>query len=102
MVKQIEVKKWKELVSGEEHEVTTLMMLSLLVNNKDPSTLPKGIDGFRTFHRLAIAFEDAEKTGRLLLDDNDYNFLKEIIIKEIPSSWGRNKDIVVAIEEFVR
>ena len=106
MSKTIEVKKWKEKVLDREGkeieiEVTLLNALTILINNKDQNKMPKGLDGFRLFHRLSKSFEDADKSGILKLDDVDYKFLVDTINGEIPGQWGRNPEIVLVIDEFL-
>ncbi len=104
-MKEIKVSKWKEKVLDngieKEVEVNLLTALTVLVNQAPPESLKKGFDHFRTFNRIARAFDSAEKTGELILDDIDYAFLKDLVEKNIPSSWGRNVEIFSAIDNFM-
>jgi hypothetical protein len=63
--------------------------------------MPKGLDTFRLFHRLANSFEKAETSNVLELEDGDYLFLKNMIERDIPSVWAMNKNINEVIEEFL-
>lgn len=104
-MKIIKIKEWKSKVSLKdgikEVDENTLMALTVLVNGKKPEDMPRGLDNFRLFNRLGKAFDEAEKTKVLKLEASDYIFLKNIVEKDIPSNWGRNPEIVEAIDEFL-
>lgn len=101
-MKTIKVHKWKATgFEGTEVEENTIKLLSVLMSNADPKELPRGIDNFRLFHRISVAFDEAEKTGTLSLEENDYSVLKKIIEKDIPAIWGMNNERSVAVDEFV-
>jgi len=102
-MKTIKVVKWMaKTQDGKEVEETTLSILNFLLSNKKPEEMPRGIDHFRLFSRLAKAFEEAEKTDELVLEETDYEFLKKSIEKDIPSSLGMNKSIVESIDNFFK
>lgn len=104
-MKSIIIKEWNEKIEEngivEEKIIDTLKILTVLVNAKNPKDMPKGLDYFRIFHRLAISFEEAQKTKVLKLEDVDYDFLKNLIQEDIPSDWGRNPDIYGVIDDFL-
>ena len=101
-MRRIEVTKWKAKdMQGNETEETLLVALNILIVNKKPEDMPKGLDKFRLFNKLSKAFENAEKSGALVLEESEYKFLKETIEKDIPSSWGMNSSISGAIEAFL-
>jgi hypothetical protein len=101
-MKKIKIFVWKaKNQSGEEIEENTLSALNVLLSLKRPEDQPKGLDNFRLLHRLSEAFEKAEKTSVLELEESDYSFLKKLVETEIPSFWGMNKQISEAIEEFM-
>ena len=101
-MRKIKIEKWKSKISEtEEKEEDLLMALNILLGNKRPEDIPKGLDKFRLFHRLSDAFEEADKMGILVLEEGDYNFLKQMIEKDIPSTWGMNKGISKAFEDFL-
>lgn len=105
-MKKIKIKSWKSTVpdkGGETREVdeSLLNALNMLIANKRPEEIPKGIDKFRLFHRLSKAFIKAEQTKVLELEEHDYSFLKETIEKDVPSVWGMSPNINEAIEEFM-
>lgn len=101
-MKKIKIEKWKvTLPEGGEVEESILVIFSNLVSNKDPAKMPRGLDKFRIFTRIVKAFDEAEKTGTLELEDVDYTFLKNIIEVDIPGFWGTNKNISKAVEEFL-
>ncbi len=101
-MRNIEVKSWN-IKTGEGKEVTedTLLVLSLLVTNQDPVTLPKGYAQFQLFTKLTKAFEKAAETRVLVLEEDVYKFLKNTVENNIPSIWGTNANIVNAINGFM-
>ena len=102
-MRKIQVKKWKAKdADGNEVEESLLKALSLLISAKKPEELPRGLDKFRLYNRLALAFDKAEESGYLELEEVDYQFLKDTIEKDIPSIWGSNPDINEAIESFLK
>jgi len=101
-MRKIEIGKWKEPnAEGKEIEVTLLNIINALIGNRKPEQMGRGVDGFRTMNRLAKAFDKAEKSKILELEEIDYKSLKEIVEKDIPDAWGFNKDISEAIERFL-
>jgi len=100
-MKRIKIEKWKvKLPEGKEVEESLLDIFSNLMGNKDPAQMPRGLDKFRIFTRISKAFDEADKTGILELEEGDYSFLKGIIEADIPGFWGTNKNISKAVEEF--
>jgi len=94
--------KWKSKdFSGNLVEEDLLAALNVLITNKKPEDMPRGLDKFRTFGRLSKAFEKADKSRVLELEEADYKFLKDSIESEVPSSWGLSPNISKAIEEFL-
>jgi len=101
-MRKIEVKKWKvKDQEGKEVEETTLTALSVLVMMKKPEDMPRGFDKFRLFNKLTKAFDKAEKTGTLQLEELEYGFLKNLVDKDVPSIWGLNQNITEALELFM-
>jgi len=59
------------------------------------------LDNFRLMGRIDKAFKKAEKDKELILEEQDYKFLKDMVEKDIPAAWGANPNILKNIEEFV-
>ena len=109
-MRKIKIDTWKsnvpiykdgEIVGTEEKEETLLDALNILIANKKPEDMPRGLDNFRIMGRLAKAFEKADKTGFLELEEADYQFIKDDLEKNIPSTWGMNQEIMKAVEDFL-
>lgn len=101
-MRKIRIENWKiKLPNGKDGEENLLMALNVLIANKKPEEIPRGLDKFRLFNRLGRAFEKAEKTKELVLEEVDYKFLKDTIEKDIPSIWGINANLSKAIEDFL-
>lgn len=111
-MRKIKLEKWKSrvpkydtdgktVVGYGEADEDLLIALNVLIANKKPEEMPRGLDKFRTFNRLSKAFDKADKSRVLELEEVDYKFLKETIEKDIPSAWGMNQNISKAIEDFL-
>ena len=109
-MRKIKIEKWKsnvpiyegeKIVGTKEKDETILDAINVLIANKKPENIPKGIDKFRLFGRLSKAFTKAEETNELILEESDYGFLKKTMEEDIPSTWGLNSNILNAIEDFV-
>lgn len=111
-MRKIKIETWKSRVpvmgedgkpTGEFNmmDETLLTALNVLIGNKKPEDMPRGLDKFRIFNRLSKAFDKADKTKMLELEEVDYKFLKETIEKDIPSAWGMNQNVSKAIESFL-
>jgi hypothetical protein len=100
-MRKINVSEWNvKNAEGVEAKENLLQVLSILVTNKKAEDLPKGYDAFKLFNKLTKAFEKAEQTKVLELEETEYKFLKNTIDRDIPSVWGANKNIVAAIDSF--
>lgn len=101
-MRKIKIESWKgKTPDGKEVEENLLIALNALLNSKKPEEIPRGLDKFRLFSRLAKAFDKAEKTKVLELEEIDYNFLKDMIDKDVPSVWAFNPQISKAIDNFI-
>ena len=110
-MRRIEIKTWKakvpvrdetgKITGTKDEDENLLSAFNVLIANKDPKDMPRGLDKFRTFGRLSKAFEKADETGFLELEEADYKFLKDSIEKDVPASWGMNENIMKAMEEFL-
>jgi len=101
-MRKIEIKKWTEQDrEGNPIEADTLKLLNSLVGMKKPEEIPRGIDKFRLFGRLAKAFDKAEKSGVLELEELEYSFLKKTIETDIFGPWAMNPKILEAVELFM-
>ncbi len=111
-MRKIKIETWKSnvpkfdtdgttIIGTEEKEEDLLTALNVLIANKKPEDMPRGIDKTRIYGRIAKAFEKAEESKVLELEESDYTFLKEAVEKDTPASWGMNKNILNAIEIFL-
>ena len=110
-MRKIKLESWKSKVpkydtdgkinGAEEKDEDLLDALNVLIANKTPEEMPRGLEHFRTFGRLTKAFEKASESKVLELEEADYKFLKETIDKDVPSIWGMNENILKAIEDFM-
>jgi len=110
-MRKIKIETWKskipkyddegKVVGTEEKDETLLDAINVLIANKDPKDMPRGLDNFRTMGRLSKAFEKADKSKVLELEEVDYKFIKDDLEKNIPSTWGMNQNIMKAVEDFL-
>lgn len=97
-MKTIKIKPWKtKNVEGGEIDEDIVNILTALLSFKDPKTLPTGFKQVLMFGRIIKAFENKDE---LILEEEDYDFLKKIVEKDTPAFWGGNPNIVKALEEF--
>ena len=101
-MRKIKINKWKAIDKvGKEYEESLLICLNVLINSKKPEEIPRGLDKFRLFSRIAKAFDKADKSGELVLEEADYKFLTDMVQSDIPSIWGGNDNILKAVEAFL-
>ena len=86
---------------GKDIDESLLVMLNVLISNKKPEDIPRGLDNFRLMNRIAKAFDNAGKTGVLTLEESDYSFLKKTIESDIPSIWGSRDETMKAVDAFI-
>jgi len=103
-MRKIKVSKWKAKNPETKKDIddSTLTVLGVLIANKKPENMPRGLDKFRLFNRITKAFDKAKETDMLELEETDYKFLKDTIETDIPSIWGTNVNITEAIEDFLQ
>lgn len=90
-----------QIIGAEDQDENLLTAFNVLIANKKPEEMPRGLDKFRTFGRLVKAFDKADKSKILELEEVDYKFLKDEIEKNIPSVWGMNQNLMKAVEAFL-
>ena len=102
-MKEIKIENWKaKLPDGTEQDENLLTAINVLIAVKKPEDIPKGIEKFQIFGKIAEAFDVADDTGTLKMEDREYDFLKETIEKEVPSTWALNKNLNKAITSFLK
>lgn len=104
-MRKIPINSWTEKVNNhgniEEKTFNLTNLLIMLLNSREPNKMPRGIDKHRYFNRLVKAFDKAENTGTLALEEADYSELKKLVEEDIPAAWGLVESTNKAIEEFL-
>jgi len=101
-MRKIKLDKWKSKTpDGKELDEDLLIALNVLIGSKDPKDMPRGLDKARIFNKLIKAFDKADKTRILELEETEYMFLKTEVEGSIPAAWGMNSNIMNAIESFL-
>ena len=110
-MKKFKIETWKsrvpkydksnKIVGYDEADESLLSAFNVLIASKKPEEMPRGLDKFRLFGRLSKAFEEAEKTKTLNLEEIDYKFIKDMLDSDVPAYWGMNKNLNKAIEAFL-
>jgi len=101
-LREIEIKEWKSKnLEGKEVDEDFIKVLKVLVNTQKPEKMIRGIDKFMMFGRIGVAFEEAKSIGILKIEEAEYEFLKKIIEKEIPSQWAIKKEVLESVEIFM-
>ena len=91
----------KTIIGTKDEDENLLIAFNSLIGSKRPEDLPRGLDNFRLFHKLVEAFELAEESKVLKLEESEYMFLKKLVVNDIPSSWGMNKNLFKAFNLFL-
>ena len=101
-MRKIKLESWKaKNPEGKDVDENLCDVLNVLIANKKPEDMPRGLDKARMFNRLVKAFDQAKETKMLILEEVDYTFLKDAIEKDMPSQWGASKYIMAAVESFI-
>ena len=110
-MRKIKIETWKArapkfdekgaIIGSEPVDENLLIALNNLIGSKKPEQILRGFDNFRLFNRIGKAFEKAEKSKELVLEEAEYIFLKKAVESDVPSVWGMNENLSKAIEAFM-
>ena len=101
-MRKINLKKWKAMThDGKDIEEDLISVLTGVLSNKKQEELPRGFENFRMMNRIANAFDKSKKDGILILEESDYKFLLDGVIKDIPSLWGMNNGLFNEVNSFI-
>ena len=100
-MRKIKFLKWTTKGSKGDIDENTSVVISALISNTPPGEMPRGLEQFRLFDRLAKALEKAENTGELVLEETEYNFVRGLVERSTPAVWAMNPDISVAINSIL-
>jgi len=110
-MRKIKIDNWKakipikdkegNITDSKDVDENLLIAFNMLLGLKKPEELPRGLEKFRIFGKLSEAFDKVDKTNVLEVEEREYNFLKELIEKDIPSAWGMNKELSKAVNDFL-
>jgi hypothetical protein len=101
-MRKVKINAWKSKISEDkEIDEDLLIAFNVLLGNKKAEDIPRGLDKARLFNRIRKAFEKAEDSGELVLEEAEYEFLKSTIEKDIPSTWGMSMNLMNAVEDFL-
>jgi hypothetical protein len=100
-MRKVKINVWSSnLPDGSKDEESLLSALNMLVGLQTQE-ISKGISGFQSFIRIREAFEKAEVSGYLELEEPEFLILHNLVEKDIPSQWGLNKDLSDAFMIFL-
>lgn len=91
----------KTVVATVDKEEDLLMAIDVLIAQKRPEELPRGIEKFQIFGKVATAFDKAKESRELVLEEREYKFLKDLVEKDVPAMWAMNKHLSKAINDFL-
>lgn len=101
-MRKIQLKSWEEKgPDGVTRSVNLTNILDFLISSKKPEELPKGFEGAKMFTRLIKAFNTAAEESVLILEEQDYSFLRTLVERDMPATWGKSENIMSAIESFM-
>jgi hypothetical protein len=100
-MKKFQIRSWEGVLpDGKKTQESLVSVLSYIIS-VSANNLPNGMEQFRCLRRMAEAFDNAEKTKTLELEDKDHTLLKDLLEKNIPPRWALSKDIAGVVEEFM-
>jgi hypothetical protein len=101
-MRKMKIESWEaKLPDGKEVSENLIVAMGALINGKRPEDMPRGLEKFKIFSKLMEAFDKAEKTKILELEDREYEFLKSTLEKDVPAVWGLSKNLTNAINTFI-
>lgn len=101
-MRKIKIETWKAKdPKGKDIEENILIAINALISSLKPQEMPRGIEKYQIFNKLANAFDKANKTKVLEIEEREYKYLKGLIEEKIPASWALNENISKAVESFL-
>lgn len=102
-LKKVNIHKWTSKdPEGEDIEESTLTLMTALLSIVKPEDKNiKGFDKLRMYNRIANALETAKDSDAILLETGDYNYLEDVIKKDVPVKWGLRNEIADALADFM-
>jgi hypothetical protein len=55
----------------------------------------------RQLNRIGRALDEANKTGKIELEDNDYDLIKGFFERYCPALWGASQEIMAEVEKIM-
>ena len=103
-MKKMNVVKWKVMdMNGKDNGVEqSIINVITIALSKASNSMGSGIEQFRFIHRVSEAFDRAEKTGILEIEDTDYAKITDLMKNNMPAGFGFSKDIYSAVENFLK
>jgi len=98
-MRKIKLKEWE--TKGSDIKGNLVLVLRSFIAQMKPDKLPTGFEQFRFFNKLNKAFEAADETKVLELEEYEYSNLKKLIDGSIQSVWGMTSEVGDAIIEFM-
>ena len=101
-MRKITLRKWKSINSeNKEVEESTIDMISVLIDLSHKEKPLNGFEQFQIFSRLNKSLEEAKKNNIIVLEEQDYKFLKEAVEKHVPATWALNRSLNEAVNELM-
>lgn len=86
---------------GEKDKEDLAQVLQALMKMIPVQNMPRGFDQFRTFNKIHKAFDNAEKSRELILEDAEYSFIKNLVTNFIPAHWSILEKRMEEMEKFM-
>lgn len=101
-MRKIKVVEWEVTEEGgKKAKEDIVKILKAFLGTIPPQNMPRGFDQFRIFNKLHKSFDKAKESKELILEDLEYLFIKSLVDKFIPSTWGGLEGRTVEIEKFM-
>src|SRR3990172_4319644 len=100
-MRKIKFLKWTTKGPNGDIDEDISAVINVLINNTPPGEMPRGLEQFKLFGRLAEALKSAEITDFLILEETEFNFVKGLVERSTPAIWAMNPDISRAIDSII-
>lgn len=86
---------------GEKVKEDLAIVLKAFLGTIPPQNMPRGFDQFRSFNKINKAFDTANKSRELVLENTKYMFIRTLINKFIPAQWSMKEERSEEVEKFM-
>jgi hypothetical protein len=100
---ELEIQSWDVKIPTEnnkfiERKENLIEAIKFLLGQSEQK---QGFESFMIMHNIADAFNEAEKSNILKLEEREYDFVVNLIKEKVPAQWALNNKLSKQITEFL-